>query len=81
MKILIGLGNAGPKYHLNRHNVGILFANHLQSHSNHKVFISDTYMNLSGKFVKKILNKQALTLSSPHVFIACDHLDKPVGKW
>lgn len=57
MNIIFGIGNKGHNYALTRHNVGILFGEYLSKQPNCKIYLTNTYMNLSGKFVKNICLK------------------------
>lgn len=38
-------------------------------------------MNLSDNFILKILNKFNMNLEDPKIFIFCDSLEIPFGKW
>ncbi len=42
---------------------------------------SNTFMNLSEKFVTKTLEQIRINLEDPKVFIVCDCLEIPLGKW
>ncbi len=78
--LLIGLGNPTDKYKNNRHNVGHQFIDYLNSNKKFIIYKTDCFMNESGSFVKKILDKhQSIKLDD--VYIAHDDLDIPFGKY
>ena len=89
MKIIIGLGNPSENYKNNRHNVGhqlIEFltnpqlVNSLINNKEFKLYKADTFMNQSGLFVKKILDKHQ-NIPLENVYIVHDDLDIPLGKF
>lgn len=80
--LIVGLGNPGQKYQNNRHNVGKLFVSFLkQELSNPNLLLSQStcFMNESGKFVQKEVNKHQL--ANANLFIVHDDLDIPLGKF
>ena len=81
MKLLIGLGNPDPKYKLNRHNAGHLLVDAIASlqHDNVKILKTNTFMNDSGKFVKKALTANPYPLTA--LYIAHDDLDIRLGQY
>ena len=83
MKLLVGLGNPGPKYLNTRHNVGFLFLDYLAKNSlldkQVKTLKPDTYMNDSGKAVAREL--QFYKLKPVDLFVVHDDLDLRLGEY
>jgi PTH1 family peptidyl-tRNA hydrolase len=85
MILIIGLGNPGPKYQNNRHNVGHLFVNYLVKGltglrvNELRIVKTDCYMNESGKFVSKLANSRNSQIDN--LIIIHDDLDIPLGKF
>ena len=93
MKLLIGIGNPGNKYVNNRHNAGYYFVDYLLNKltsdptspsatlgASDLILKTDCFMNQSGVFVKKILDKhQNIKLND--LYIVHDDLDIPFGKF
>ena len=83
MKLIIGLGNPGEKYKNNRHNVGYMVVDKLKT-KNLKlksviVIKTNTFMNDSGSFVKKLTSDYCLVPSD--LYVVHDDLDLPLGTW
>jgi peptidyl-tRNA hydrolase, PTH1 family len=99
MKMVIGLGNPGPKYQQTRHNVGFetLFelARRFQGGQSKNQFDAETveirignekilllapqtYMNLSGRSVRKAIDFYKLPLTD--IIIVVDDMNLPPGK-
>jgi len=85
MILLVGLGNPGPKYQNNRHNVGHMFVDHLVNGltgsrvNGLKVVKTDCFINESGKFVKKLISNFKFQISN--LIVVHDDLDIPLGKF
>jgi PTH1 family peptidyl-tRNA hydrolase len=98
-KIIVGLGNPGPRYAASRHNVGFHVLDRLaQKHRlefKRKRFNAhlaegeidargvllvkpQTFMNLSGEAVGKVLNANRVPFSD--IIVVYDDLDLPLGK-
>lgn len=82
MKLVIGLGNPGKKYVLNRHNVGYMAIDWLKKKSLPSNIIlkkSGVFMNSSGPEIKKLISHYSLDIN--HLYIVYDDLDIPLGKF
>jgi PTH1 family peptidyl-tRNA hydrolase len=98
-KVVVGLGNPGPKYEGTRHNVGFAvidllaesprvgrFQSRFQAQvaegyeEGQKVFLvkPETFMNLSGRCVRQVLDFYQLPIES--LLVVCDDINLPLGK-
>lgn len=81
MKVIVGLGNQGIKYLNNRHNVGHMVIDELQSLKlKDKILKSDKYMNDSGLFINKLKDKYP-KMHYSDLYVIHDDLDIPLGSF
>lgn len=99
MKVIVGLGNPGPKYNATRHNIGYAVIDYLAAgpgvssfrgkfqsqvaemqEGDEQVLLvkPETFMNLSGRAVRQIVDFYKLEQSN--LLIVCDDIALPVGK-
>ena len=98
-KVVVGLGNPGPKYDGTRHNVGFAVVDRLAesplvgrfqrrfqaqiaewNEDGQKVYLvkPETFMNLSGRCVRQVLDFYQLPPES--LLVVCDDMNLPLGK-
>ena len=85
---LIGLRNPGEKYRKTRHYAGAIVLEYLKSeNADLGIYLPDTFMNLSGEYVKKILKQNTPNPSlfkegrSAKFFVFFDDVTIPVGQY
>jgi PTH1 family peptidyl-tRNA hydrolase len=99
MRVVVGLGNPGSKYHGTRHNVGYAVVDALAAgptagkfqsrfqaqvcdlmEGNEKVLLvkPETFMNLSGRCVRQIMDFYQLDLAD--LLVVCDDVNLPLGR-
>jgi peptidyl-tRNA hydrolase, PTH1 family len=99
MKVVVGLGNPGPRYQGTRHNIGYAVIDYLAAgpgvsafrrgfesqiaemkEADEKVFLvkPETFMNLSGRAVRPILDFYQLEIKD--LLVVCDDIALPAGK-
>lgn len=76
MKLIIGLGNPGKEYENSRHNVGKWIIGQLK---NFQLTKSTVFMNESGKFVKRLMDRYKIPLDD--LLIIHDDLDILLGEF
>ncbi len=93
IKIIFGLGNKNKNLSYTRHNVGIWFIKKILNQKNIKfnkiykillknkyiyLYIPKTYINLCGKYIKKI--KKKLKIKTKEILIVHDEINLKPGK-
>lgn len=82
MKLVIGLGNPEPKYSKTRHNTGFMVVDVLQELKPPRQVVvkrSAAFMNESGKYVRNLVEKYAI--SPDGLYVVHDDLDLPLGSF
>ena len=80
MILIVGLGNPGEKFEKTRHNIGSRVVEELKHLGLKNVILAKptTFMNDSGKTVKRLTKRYAL--NPKDLIIVHDDLDLPLGK-
>jgi len=99
MRVVVGLGNPGSRYHGTRHNVGFAVVDSLAASPSAGKFQSrfqgevaelfegeqkvllvkpETFMNLSGRCVRQIMDFYQLPLTD--LLVVCDDVNLPLGR-
>jgi PTH1 family peptidyl-tRNA hydrolase len=99
MRVVVGLGNPGPKYAGTRHNVGFAVVDYLAAapgvgpfrsqfqslvaettEAGEKVLLvkPETYMNLSGRAVRQVVDFYKVPLE--HLLVVSDDFNLPLGR-
>ncbi len=83
MKLIVGLGNPGPQYRWTRHNLGFMVLEAMGAGEKPKkarisgvecsLLMPMTFMNDSGLSVKKLADRQGVSLED--ILVICDDLD------
>lgn len=84
--IFIGLKNPGKQYEKTRHNAGAIVLEYLQKENlleDNEVYFPDTFMNLSGEYVGKILKNKNLSKGEvlEKFVVFFDDVTIPVGQY
>ena len=87
VKLVVGLGNPGQDYKDTYHNAGFSFVDYLEKNrqifnfqfSIFKILKSDTYMNESGRFVKRAMKK--FGAKPEELLVAHDDSDIEIGSY
>ncbi|MDI9355254.1 MAG: aminoacyl-tRNA hydrolase [Cyanobium sp. MAG06] len=88
MLYIFAIGNPGPKYEKTRHNAGKIAGRFLLNYNiqdknigtvEYKYIETDTFMNLSGNFIKKYLKSHNYHKSKDYVAVIYDDKDIELG--
>jgi PTH1 family peptidyl-tRNA hydrolase len=81
MKLIVGLGNPGEKYRKTRHNIGFMVIDALADQKSDDFVLEKpgTFMNESGKAVKKLLANSKF--SAADLVVVHDDIDLPLGEF
>lgn len=81
MLLIAGLGNPGKEYEKTRHNIGSRVIDELKSLNLENAVLKKptTFMNDSGKAVKKLISNSKLPISN--LWVIHDDIDLPIGEF
>jgi PTH1 family peptidyl-tRNA hydrolase len=78
---IFALGNPGKKYENTPHNAGQIVLNDLAP-AGAQIIYPDTFMNESGKFIKKFLDYKNISSNEySKIVIVYDDIDLPIGEF
>ncbi len=81
VKMIVGLGNPGPKFSNTRHNAGAMTVARIEAEKEipQKVLIPSSFMNECGPEIAKAANKNGLEPNE--ILVIHDDIDLPPGEW
>jgi len=88
VKLIVGLGNPGPRYQNTRHNVGHWLIDQVArtrseiatpASRDSRLYKTTVFMNESGKELKKLVTRYSLPTTN--LLVVHDDFDLPPGRW
>ncbi|OGZ23442.1 MAG: hypothetical protein A3A08_00305 [Candidatus Nealsonbacteria bacterium RIFCSPLOWO2_01_FULL_41_9] len=81
MILIVGLGNPGKKYEKTRHNIGSRVVGELEALNLQNIILAkpSTFMNESGKAVKRLIQKSKIKIQN--LIVVHDDIDIPLGEF